>query len=135
MSNANSATTLAIAVERVFDVSALLGEWRNTNGAATGIARLVLVQSGDQTFVRVFGVDHPMPFDWGEAPAELFAELPDAEQATSFTAYYDLGLMGVWLQTYLAKGVLVVVSFTRFQDDSGRANYFGKEFFIRCPAS
>ena len=35
------------------------------------------------------------------------------------------------LQTYLAKGVLVIASFTQFKDGSGRANTFVKEFFYR----
>jgi len=121
----------AVAVKRTLDASALLGEWSNTNNSATGIARLVLTETGDQIVVRVFGAGHPQPFDWGEAPAELFADLPGLIQATSFTSFHDLGFMSVWLLTYVVKGVLVVVSFTRFQDGSGRSNYFGKEFFYR----
>src|SRR5438552_2590488 len=133
MSNPRSGepTSTAVTVERTLDLSALVGEWCNTNDAATGIVRLVLTQTGDQIFVRVFGAGYPDPFDWGDVPVEVFAELPESMQATSFTSYYDLGFMSVWLQTYLAKGVLVVASFTRFQDSSGRANYFGKEFFFR----
>jgi len=121
----------AVAVKRTLEVSTLLGEWSNTNNSATGIARLVLTETGDQIVVRVFGAGHPQPFDWGEAPAELFADLPGLMQATSFTSFHDLGFMSVWLLTYVVKGVLVVVSFTRFQDGSGRSNYFGKEFFYR----
>src|SRR5215467_7787062 len=121
----------AVAVKRTLDASALLGEWSNTNNSATGIARLVLTETGDQIVVRVFGAGHPQPFDWGEAPAELFADLPGLIQATSFTSFHDLRFMSVWLLTYVVKGVLVVVSFTRFQDGSGRSNYFGKEFFYR----
>ena len=133
MSNpiSDEAAGTTIAFERTLDLSALLGDWRNTNDAATGIVRLVLTQTGDQILVRVFGAGYPDPFDWGDVPVEVFAELPESMQATSFTSYYDLGFMSVWLQTYLAKGVLVVASFTRFQDSSGRANYFGKEFFFR----
>jgi len=133
MSNpiSDEAAGTTFAVERTLDLSALLGDWRNTNDAATGIVRLVLTLIGDRIFLRVFGAGHPGAFDWGDAPAEVFAELPESMQATSFTSHYDLGFMSVWLQTYLAKGVLVVVSFNRFQDGSGRANYFGKEFFFR----
>ena len=68
--------------------------------------------------------------DWGEAPAELFADLPESTQATSFTSFYDLGFMSVWLLVYVNKGVLVVISLTRFQDGSGRSNYWGREFFF-----
>lgn len=121
----------AVAVKGTLDLSALLGEWRNTNPSATGIVRLVLNQTGDGMFVRVFGADHPGSLDWGEAPAEPFVDVPGLMQATAFTSFHDLGFMSVWLLTYVVKGVLVVVSFTRFQDGSGRSNYFAKEFFFR----
>jgi hypothetical protein len=121
----------AVAIRRALDASALLGEWSNTNNSATGIVRLVLSQTGNEVVVRVFGAGRAEPFDWGEAPAELFADLPGLMQATSFTSFHDLGFMSVWLLTYVVKGVLVVVSFTRFQDGSDRSNYFGKEFFYR----
>ncbi len=120
----------AISVERMLDVSALVGEWSNTNPSATGIVRLLLTRASDGTVVRVFGAGHLEPFDWGEAPAELFADLPELTQATSFTSFYDLGFMSVWLLVYVNKGVLVVISLTRFQDGSGRSNYWGREFFF-----
>lgn len=119
----------AVAVEQMLGVSALLGEWTNTNDSATGIARLVLTQTGNEIVVRVFGAGHAEPLDWGEAPVELFVELPESKQATSFTSFYDLGFMSVWLLVYLNKGVLVVISLTQFQDDSGRSNYWAREFF------
>lgn len=131
MNNANlyEAAATAVAVERMLDVSALLGEWSNTNDSATGIARLVLTQTGNEVVVRVFGAGHPEPFDWGEAPVELFVELPELKQATSFTSFYDLGFMSVWLLVYIKQGVLVVTALTQFQDDSGRSNYWMREFF------
>ena len=131
MNNANlyEAAGTAVAVERMLDVSALLGEWSNTHPSATGIARLALTQTGNQVVVRVFGAGHPELFDWGEAPVELFTELPELKQATSFTSFYDLGFMSVWLLVYLNKGVLVVISLTQFQDGSGRSNYWVREFF------
>jgi hypothetical protein len=137
MNNANlyEAAETTVADERVLDVSSLLGEWSNTNDAATGISRLLMIQTGNGVVVRVFGAGHPEPFDWGEAPVELFVELPESKQATSFTSFYDLGFMSVWLLVYLNKGVLVVISLTQFQDGSGRSNYWAREFFYsREPA-
>ena len=122
----HEAASTAVAVKRTLDASALLGEWSNTNPSASGIVRLELTRAGDGIVVRVFGAGHPQPFDWGEEPAELFADLPGLTQATSFTSFHDLGFMSVWLLTYVNKGVLVVVSLTRFQDGSGRSNYWGK---------
>lgn len=127
----HEAAGAAVAIKTNLDASALLGEWSNTNTSATGIARLLLTQAENGIVVRVFGAGNPQPLDWGEAPAELFADLPELNQATSFTSFHDLGFMNVWLLVYVNKGVLVVVSLTRFQDDSGRANYWGRELFFR----
>jgi hypothetical protein len=127
----HEAAGTAVAVNRTLDASALLGEWSNTNDSATGIARLLLTQTGNGIVVRIFGAGRPQPFDWGEAPVELFADLPELNQATAFTSLHDLGFMSVWLLVYVNKGVLVVVSMTRFQDDSGRSSYWGRELFFR----
>ena len=121
----------AVAVKTSLDASVLLGEWSNTNHSATGIARLILTQTENGFVVRVLGAGNPQPLDWGEAPAELFADLPELNQATSFTSFHDLEFMSVWLLVYVNKGVLVVVSLTRFQDESGRSNYWEKELFFR----
>ncbi|HKD80575.1 MAG TPA: hypothetical protein VKH81_12835 [Candidatus Angelobacter sp.] len=131
MNNAGIQERAGTATQKALDLSALAGEWTNTNSSATGIIRILLTPSGDRLSVRVFGAGTPEPFDWGEAPAEVFADDAELARATSFTSCYDLGFMSVWLQTYVVKGVLVVVSFTQFQDGSGRSNYFGKEFFFR----
>jgi hypothetical protein len=46
-------------------------------------------------------------------------------------ADFDLGFMSA--ETYLRvnKGVLVIVLFVTFHDDSGRSNYLNREFFYR----
>ena len=121
----------AVAARTRLDASPLLGEWSNTNNSATGIARLLLTQTGNGVVVRIFGAGHPHPFDWGEVPAELFADLPELNHATSFTSFHDLEFMSVWLLVYVNKGVLVVVSLTQFQDGSVRSNYWGRELFFR----
>jgi hypothetical protein len=129
--NAQDLSAAAVATRGALDVSMLTGTWANTNPSAPGIVRLVLTESGGNLAVRVFGAGTPEPFDWGEALARPFADGVALTQATSFTALYKLSFMSVWLQTYVVKGVLVVVTFTQFGDDSGRSSYFGKEFFFR----
>ena len=51
MNNAelHEAAGAAISVERMLDVSALLGEWSNTNPSATGIVRLLLTRAGESS--------------------------------------------------------------------------------------
>ena len=120
-----------LAAKQMLDVSTLLGEWSNTNTSATGIARLVLSQTANGVVVRVFGAGHPEPLDWGEAPAETFADSPELVRGIAFTSFHDLGFMSVWLLAFLNKGVLVLVSMTDFHDDSGRSNYWVRELFYR----
>jgi hypothetical protein len=121
----------SVAARQMLDASILLGEWSNTNTAATGIARLVLSQTANGIVVRVFGAGHPEPFDWGEAPAEIFADSPESMRGNGFTSFHDMGFMSVWLLAFVNKGVLVLVSMTCFHDDSGRSNYWGRELLFR----
>jgi hypothetical protein len=50
----------------------------------------------------------------------------------SFSAFYDFGFMETQLQAHVRQGVLIIAKFDRFKDNSGRANYFSKEFFYRA---
>ncbi len=49
----------------------------------------------------------------------------------ALAADFDFGFMIA--ETYLRvnKGVLVIVLFVTFRDDSGRSNYLNREFFYR----
>jgi hypothetical protein len=53
------------------------------------------------------------------------------QRAVALAADFDLGFMRA--ETYLRvnKGVLVIVLFVTFRDDSGRSNYLNREFFYR----
>lgn len=128
----SSRSSIATAPSAALDISPLAGAWVNTNPASAGIAKIVLTKNGSELSLRVLGACAPDPCDWGEVTANVFADAPGSREATSFTASYDLDFMSVRLLTYVVKGVLVVVSFNFFHDDSGRSNYFGKEFFFRA---
>jgi hypothetical protein len=139
------------------DLSILLGDWRNTN-AGGGIARIVcrngdggemVVQAwGNGSEQRVAGsgqellpaASAPLPAeglnangmnDWGTVPAPVYAFTFESKQAGAFNAVFDLGYEEVHLQANVKAGVLVVASFNRFKDRSGRSNYFDREFFHR----
>jgi hypothetical protein len=109
------------------DLSVLLGDWRNTNPAA-GIARIIIEPNGDGR-VRVHcssGVR-----DWGTVVAPVFAFDFDGDTAGAFFAVYDFDFAQVRVQGNVKQGVLVVATFNAFKDDSGRSNYFNREFFYR----
>ena len=113
------------------DCSPLLGTWLNTDCQARGIIRIAFNMRGDSFTAHAFGACEPSPCDWGETDAALFADTVASREQMNFSAFYDFGFMDAHLQGYIRQGVLVVATFSRFKDDSGRSNYFVKEFFYR----
>jgi hypothetical protein len=110
----------------------LLGTWLNTNGSTQGIRKAVLEAKGQEVVVRVFASGNPDPFDWKETTASLFATDAGSSEAMAFSAFYDFGFMETQLQAHVRQGVLIIAKFDRFKDNSGRSNYFSKEFFYRA---
>ena len=113
-------------VEAALDLSVIVGDWRNTNPAA-GIERIVCEASGDGLTIHCSGSVR----DWGKVAADVFAFEFDSHTAGAFSAVYDLGFEEVRVQANVKQGVLVVVTLNAFKDESGRSNYFNREFFYR----
>ena len=110
----------------------LLGTWLNTNPTTMGIASASLTRTGGQVLVRIIAAGSPDPYDWGEAAADIFAGDTSSAEAMAFSAFYDFGFMETQLQAHVRQGVLIIAKFDRFKDNSGRSNYFTKEFFYRA---
>lgn len=113
------------------DPTSLLGVWINTHSATGGIVRVLLETKNGSFTVHAFGACDPSPCDWGEVKAEVFAESILSEEGKTFLAFYDVGVMEVYLHAWVKLGVLVIVKFDRFKDGSGRSNRFSREFFYR----
>lgn len=114
-------------VEAALDLSVLVGDWRNTNPAA-GISRIVVEPNGGGG-VTVHASSSTR--NWGKVDAPVFAFEFDSNKAGAFLAVYDFAFEEVRLQVNVKLGVLVVASFNKFKDDSGRSSYFNREFFFR----
>ena len=113
------------------DLNVLLGDWRNTNAAGT-ISRIVCEPAGEaQMTVHCYAPFGSETKDWGVVDAPAFAFNFDGTEAGAFLAVFDFGYEEVRLQANVKSGVLVVASFNRFMDGSGRSNYFDREFFYR----
>ena len=113
------------------DVAALLGVWHATDRRNPGVVRLELSRRDRTLLVRSFGAESPEPLDWGEVAATSYGSSVAATEAMAFTAGYDFGFLDVTLAAYAKQGILVLDTFTVFKDDSGRADYFTREFFHR----
>ena len=111
----------------------LLGRWVNTNPATRGIATIVIEQDGEYFNVAIQGVGADGPVAWPRVRATALANLEEeaGQRAVALAADFDLGFMSAATYLRVNKGVLVIVIFVTFNDDSGRSNYLNREFFYR----
>lgn len=115
------------------DLFPLLGTWINTNNQTRGIARVIIRTENGTMTVQVFGADFPGFSDWGEVKAKIvYANAVRSHEAMAFSALYDFGFMEVYLQANLSLGLLVIAGLNTFKDESGRSNYFSREFFYHA---
>jgi|SRR5271170_217638 len=110
---------------------ALVGIWQNTNPSPKLMRHVCLSQTDDGFAVRVTGADPVESREWGETPARMFSEALNSQEGSAFTARFERNGFASVLQSYVVKGVLVIVSMTRFRDATGERSIFTKEFFYR----
>jgi hypothetical protein len=112
-------------------IGQFIGDWITTNQNSRGISRVVITSQGERLRVHAFGAGEPEPHDWGAVSAKILADGPASSRIRAFHAVYDFGFLESYLQAKTEKGVLVVATFNRFKDQSGRSSYFSREFFAR----
>lgn len=113
------------------DPHLLIGTWFNTNQMGPGIQRIVLSADPPSLGLEVYAQGIAAPETWGRAVAQPFAETVNAGEAMSFYAEYRFQNLGVRLQGYVVKGVLVIVSFVDSTAPDLAPGYMTKEFFYR----
>jgi hypothetical protein len=112
--------------------SEMFGDWLNTNPDSDGIARLRIESDGrNGAILRVWGVQVPHHVEWGMVSPALFSLSSGSRLVQAFSAKYEAADVAIMLQANIKQGVLVVASFTEFKDNSGRSNYFHREFYYR----
>lgn len=118
---------------KTLNAERLTGRWANTNRDTRGIAEISIRQDGVRFFVGVVGVGEGGPVEWPEAEAKAFANLEEeaGQRTVALAADFDFGFMRAETYFRVNKGVLVIVLFNTFRDDSGRSNYVNREFFYR----
>jgi hypothetical protein len=123
--------TIVAPATAALALDVILGDWRNTN-AEGSLARIICTTNDtDAVDVRVFGRFDGKDEDWGSVPASVYAFTFDDPAAGAFGARIDRGAVQIDLQANVKAGVLVVVELVAFHDDSGRSNFFDREFFRR----
>jgi hypothetical protein len=111
------------------DVSTLAGVWINSNPDTSGIARMEFSVDQGELTVRMFAIGPDGLIDWGPAKARMFASSPKSRTAAGFTCTYDFGFVAIRLQAMIMKGLIVLAQFHEFKDDSGRMDFFLREYF------
>ena len=111
------------------DISAFVGSWLNSNPDTNGIARLEMSERDGRLYVAARAIGKDGLIDWEAAPAEVFAAEPASHVGAGFTCQFDFGFARTRLQGMLAKGLLVLAQLHSFTDDSGRADYFVREYY------
>ena len=111
------------------DVTALRGDWLNSNPDTSGIARMVMTEAGGKLSLQVYGVGPEGLIDWGTADVEVLMSSPSSRTVAGFTCLYDFGFAETRLQAMIMKGLIVLAIFHSFKDDSQRADYFVREYF------
>jgi hypothetical protein len=111
----------------------IIGRWVNTNHETKGIGECVIAMDGDQYRISVFGVGETGLIEWPTTTATALANLEEegGQRTIALAATFDLAFMEVETHIRANKGVLVLVLFNIFKDDSGRSNYLNREFFCR----
>ena len=115
------------------NVEKLLGRWANTNHETRGIAECEIQRDGDQFSIQVFGAGDDGPIAWPKVRTKALANLEEeaGQRTIALAARFEFGFMKSEIYIRVNKGVLVIVLYNTFQDDSGRSNYLNREFFYR----
>jgi hypothetical protein len=111
------------------DLSAFPGTWINSNPDTSGIARILISESAGKLSLQTYAISPEGLSDWGTTEAAMFTVGPSSRLAAGFTCGYDFGFAETRLQGMIMKGLLVLAQFHTFKDNSGRADYFGREYF------
>ena len=111
----------------------LLGRWVNTNRETQGIAECEIERDGDQFIIKISGVGTDGPIAWPIVRSKPLANLEEeaGQRTIALAATFEFGFMKSEIYIRVNKGVLVIVLFNTFQDESGRSNYLNREFFYR----
>jgi hypothetical protein len=111
------------------DLFSLAGRWKNTNSATRGISEIVISEGGKNLRVQTFGASASGPCDWGEGLATTYAYSVAGDIVAGFELTYDFGAQEALVTAIHNRGVLVIHTYHRFKDGSGRSNFISKEFF------
>ena len=131
--NSDLHTALSDPATRTLNSAHLVGRWLNTDRGTTGVREILIEQDGEEFIVSAVAAGADGPIEWPRTKAEALANLEEeaGQRAVALAVTFDFDFMRA--ETYLRvnKGVLVIVLFNIFLDQSRRSNYINREFYYR----
>lgn len=128
-SRANDILGAGLSVSPPPMLADVVGTWLNTNPTTGEIARLEISEREGGLRLNIEGAGAPDRIAWPEIAAVPYVANLKSAEITGFEAHCDLGFMETHLAANIKHGVLVMQSYNRFKDGSGRGAYFTREFF------
>jgi hypothetical protein len=132
---ASVALTAAFASPTLAAPSDFVGTWVNKDANTRGITRLVITSAGGNKLnIRVFGQCHPQDCDWGTTTLATYGvNVQDANHGYG-SANYNKGFANTFLGLSNTGNQIMIQGYTQFLDNSGRQNYYSREYFQKAPA-
>lgn len=112
------------------DLSPFLGNWHTTHPNTAYLVNIKITAEGDRLVLEAFGSGDSQPIPWGKALATPFAA-GKGKVAGGFHCRYQFDGVEHLLVANQKLGILVIQSYTHYQDNSKRTNHFAREFFRR----
>jgi hypothetical protein len=121
------------------NIKQFAGKWVNTNPNTRGLSTLQIEVRGRRLRIHAWGKCHPSDCAWGQAIGTAHAPSVQANQLETVEAVTTLYITSFSQTILIIRPIegdqLRVESFTRFTDESSRADYTQVETFSRVEAA
>lgn len=133
-----AATSVAMAAALVNPAAAapgdFIGTWVNKDANTRGVTRLVVTSAGgDKLNIQVFGKCHPTDCEWGTKSLVTYGLNVQDSNHKYATTIYNQGFSNSILTLSHIDNSIMLQGYTQFLDNSGRQNYYSRDYFQRAP--
>ena len=111
------------------DLSPLLGLWKNTDGNSANLVNAEFKEENGKVLMQVWGDNDSNPIDWGTTPCAVYTNAVDATTVEGLDAQYEFEFKTTKICGNVKLGILVLQVYNSFKDNSGRLDYFSREFY------
>ena len=111
------------------DLSPFVGSWDNTKKDSGQLPYVELREENGILYLKAFGAYDSGLLEWGEVKCDVFTENTYNGTAMAFITRYTFDGIDVEFTANVKLGVLVIQTYTKFNDESNRLNYYVREFF------